>query len=124
MLLFNVAIEAIQPQVWRAFLNGMQEYVAGRQHDLKPWLFASVMLLLWLARGGNSMWNGLLRTRLSQKVVFDIRCAVYNAIQRHSFSFHSRTNTGELISLATTDIGRLQQFWQAMLYTNIEVFIV
>jgi ATP-binding cassette subfamily B protein len=124
MLLVNVGIEAIQPQIARAFLNGMQDAVAGRRPDFQPWLFGAAILLLWLVRSGNSMGSGMLRTRLSQKVVFDIRCAVYNAIQRHSFSFHARTNTGELISRSTTDIGRLQNFWQAMLYTNIEVFIV
>lgn len=125
MLLVNVAIEAIQPQVARGFLNGLQSFVADPTNiDFKPWHFGLAILALWLVRGSNSMCAGILRTKLSQSVVFDIRTAVYNALQCHSFSFHDRTNTGELISRSTTDIGRLQQFWQAMLYTNIEVFVV
>lgn len=125
LLLVNVGIEAVQPQVARAFLNGLQQYVAAPVGmEFHPWTYALMIIGLWLVRGSNSMVSGILRTRLSQRVVFDIRSAVYDALQRLSFRFHDRSNTGELISRATTDIGRLQNFWQAMLYSNIEVFVV
>jgi len=125
MLLVNVAVEAIHPQVARLFLNGLQDHMKGPLASaFSPWLFGLFVLGLWLVRGVNNMVQGVLRSKLSHDVVFDIRSAVFNAIQRHSFSFHDRSNTGELISRSTTDIRRLQHFWQAMLYTNIEVFLV
>lgn len=125
MLLLNVCLEAVQPQIARGFLNGLQSHLTDPVgSDYRPWIFALAIIALWVMRGANSMVSGILRSKLSHNVVFDIRSAVYNALQRHSFSFHDRSNSGELISRATTDIRRLQNFWHAMLYTNIEVFIV
>src|ERR1043165_380056 len=124
ILLLNVGIEATQPRISGAFLDGLQTYAKSPTGpDFHPWTFAFLIIGLWTIRAGNGMVSGTLRTKLSQSVEADIRASVYSALQRHPFSFHDRVNTGELISRATTDISRLQGFWQAMLYTNIEVFV-
>jgi len=52
----------------------------------------------------------------SQKVVYDIRNDIFKAIQRQSFAFFDRTQTGQLMSRATTDVDRIRGFlgWQIM----------
>lgn len=52
----------------------------------------------------------------SQKVVYDIRNDIFRAIQRQSFAFFDRTQTGQLMSRATTDVDRIRAFlgWQIM----------
>jgi len=56
----------------------------------------------------------------SQKVVYDIRNDIFRAIQRQSFTFFDRTQTGQLMSRATTDVDRIRGFlgWQVMGLVN------
>ncbi|MFN8497712.1 MAG: ABC transporter ATP-binding protein [Anaerolineae bacterium] len=48
--------------------------------------------------------------RLSQDIAFDMRNQLYDKIQRLSFSYHDRTQTGELISRGTSDIEQIMRF--------------
>ncbi len=48
--------------------------------------------------------------RLSQDIAFDMRNQLYDKIQRLAFSFHDRTQTGELISRGTSDIEQIMRF--------------
>ncbi|MFN8471315.1 MAG: ABC transporter ATP-binding protein [Anaerolineae bacterium] len=48
--------------------------------------------------------------RLSQDIAFDMRNQLYDKIQHLSFSFHDRTQTGELISRGTSDIEQIMRF--------------
>src|SRR5262249_36001771 len=53
----------------------------------------------------------------------DIRSAIYNALQRLAFTYHDKTNTGELISRATTDVWRLQDFLPACLLLSVDIVV-
>jgi ATP-binding cassette subfamily B protein len=53
----------------------------------------------------------------------DIRAATYNALQRLAFTYHDRANSGELISRATTDIWRLQDFLFACLLLTVDIIV-
>jgi len=46
----------------------------------------------------------------SHRVVYDIRNDLYKAVQRQSFAFFDRTETGQIMSRATTDIDRIRGF--------------
>ncbi len=50
----------------------------------------------------------------SQKVVYEVRNDAFKSIQRQSFGFFDKVNTGQLMSRATTDAERIGQFlgWQ------------
>src|SRR5262249_36214693 len=58
-----------------------------------------------------------------QRTLGDIRSAVYNALQRLAFTYHDRANSGELISRATTDIWRLQDFLFACLLLTVDITV-
>ena len=47
---------------------------------------------------------------VSQRVSFDIRADLYKSLMEQSFSFYDRTRTGQLMTMATSDIGQLQVF--------------
>ncbi len=51
----------------------------------------------------------------------DLRAAYFDAVQRLSFAYHDRTNTGELISRGISDIARLQEFLFACLFLGIDI---
>ena len=46
----------------------------------------------------------------SQKVIYDVRNDLFRALQRQSFAFYDRMQTGQLMSRATTDVNRIRWF--------------
>ncbi len=47
---------------------------------------------------------------IGQKVAFDLRNRIYDRIQRLSFAFHDKAQTGQLMSRATQDVEAVQTF--------------
>jgi ATP-binding cassette subfamily B protein len=46
----------------------------------------------------------------SQNVAYDMRNALYDKIQKLSFGYHDRAQTGQLLTRATSDVDRVQMF--------------
>ncbi|MHB8700501.1 MAG: ABC transporter ATP-binding protein [Nitrososphaerales archaeon] len=47
---------------------------------------------------------------LGQKMIYDMRNAIFSKIQSQSFSFHDRNETGELMARATGDVEAVRRF--------------
>lgn len=54
-----------------------------------------------------SVWQTYLSTSVGQRVMHDLRAAVYRHLQRMSLAFFTRTRTGEIQSRIANDIGGL-----------------
>jgi ATP-binding cassette subfamily B multidrug efflux pump len=54
--------------------------------------------------------RGYLAARASQGVAYDLRNALYAHIQRLSFSYHDKAQTGQLLTRATSDVELVQMF--------------
>ena len=63
-----------------------------------------------VARGLFAYGQGFLGERLSQSVAFELRNEIYARVQRLSFSYHDRNQTGQLMIRATDDVERLRMF--------------
>lgn len=61
-----------------------------------------------LARGVLNFAQGYLTEWISQYVAYDFRNAIYQKLQRLSFSYHDRAQTGQLLSRATSDVERIR----------------
>ncbi len=61
-------------------------------------------------RGIFTYGHNYLSEATSQKTVYDIRNAIYDRLQRLSFAYHDRTQTGELMSRATADVEAIRMF--------------
>jgi ATP-binding cassette subfamily B multidrug efflux pump len=57
-----------------------------------------------------SYLQGFLAARASQGVAYDLRNALYAHIQRLSFGYHDRAQTGQLITRATSDVELVRMF--------------
>lgn len=62
--------------------------------------------------------------RLSMTMVYYIREAVYDKIQRVGFSFHDRVSTGQLINRALTDLQNVRAFIQTALLVTLEIALI
>jgi ATP-binding cassette subfamily B protein len=71
---------------------------------------ALTVLGLYVLRGIAAYFNSYLGEYLSQHVAYDLRNALYSRIQSLSFSFHDKSQTGQLMSRVTADVETSRQF--------------
>ena len=71
---------------------------------------AGLILGVAAARGLFSFFQLYGSERLSHSIAYDMRNQLYNKIQHLPFAFHDRTQTGELMSRATSDVEQIMRF--------------
>lgn len=94
----------------------------GRHGDL-IWLAIAVVAAGAL-RGLSAFGNNYLSEVVSQKTAYDIRNALYNKLQRLSFSFYDRAQTGELMSRGTADVEAIRIFLGRGLLGLLQIVIL
>src|SRR5205085_7950017 len=122
LLLINIAIEMTLPQILGSAITGLRDAAAGKG-DFPLDIYVQIFVALVLIRGGVGFILGPIRNRVSQRTLGDIRAAIYDAVQRLSFTYHDKSNSGELISRSTTDVWRLQDFFYACLFLSVDIAI-
>jgi ATP-binding cassette, subfamily B, multidrug efflux pump len=63
-----------------------------------------------LARGLFTFLQGYLAERASQGVAYDLRDALFERIERLSFSYYDRVQTGQLVTRLTSDVEQIRAF--------------
>jgi ATP-binding cassette subfamily B multidrug efflux pump len=122
LLLVNIAIEMSLPQLLGSAITNLRWHVEwGAAFALGS--YVQLFLSLILIRSGIGFILGPARNRLVHLTLGDIRAAIYDAIQRLTFKYHDKSNTGELVSRSTTDVGRLQEFFFACLLLSFDIVV-
>ena len=119
LLLVNIGIELALPQLLGNAITRLQDPVAARNYPL-AWsvgVFSGLVLFRTLV----GLVLGPIRNRTAITTLGDIRAAVYDSLQRKSFGWHDNARTGELISRAVTDVGRLQELLFVCLLFSVDV---
>lgn len=138
-LLISVGAQLVVPQLLQNLVDTITNGVTARQIGRVPAALqaAALSLLGWtteeLARyqtGAEAalIWGGLLivafavarglfafsqsymSEKLSQSLAFDFRNEIYAKLQRLSFSYHDRNQTGQLMIRATDDVEKVRLF--------------
>src|SRR6266511_1504299 len=68
------------------------------------------LVVLAFVRGLFTFLQAYLAERASQGVAFDLRDALFAQIQRLSFSYYDRAQTGQLVTRATNDVEQVRTF--------------
>ena len=71
-------------------------------------LLALAMIVVAVANSSFSVSQTYVSTKVGQRVMHDLRTAVYSHLQRMSLAFFTRTRTGEVQSRIANDIGGMQ----------------
>ncbi len=71
---------------------------------------AALIVLLQTGRGAATYGQSYVGEYLSQHAAYDLRNRLYRQIQSLSFSFHDRSQTGQLMSRATADVENARLF--------------
>jgi ATP-binding cassette, subfamily B, bacterial len=103
MIIVAAGVSMLSPFLLRRALD-----VGLFQHD-NAVLTACVLGMIGVALFTNaaSVWQTYLSNMVGQRVMHDLRAAVYQHLQRMSLAFFTRTRTGEVQSRIANDIGGL-----------------
>ncbi|XVJ70434.1 MAG: ABC transporter ATP-binding protein [Rhizobacter sp.] len=106
-VLVYTAIQVCIPLTVRYAVDGM----IGQTH----WLLRDVLLVFALLIALNSAFNFLqewVAARLAQRVIFDLRRAMFDHLQKVSLATLDRTQVGRLMSRLAGDVNALQEFME------------
>ena len=122
LLLINISIEMTLPQIIGNAITNLRWHMEWGA-EFPRLKFVGLFVTLVLIRTVIGHVLGPTRNRLVQYTLSDVRNAIYDAMQRLSFSYHDKTSSGELISRSTTDVWRLQEFFFASLLMAIDIAV-
>jgi ATP-binding cassette subfamily B protein len=74
------------------------------------WYMGLGIVALGLLRAVFTFGQNYISVYVGQKVALDLRNRLYDRIQRLSFAFHDKAQTGQLMSRATQDVEAVQTF--------------
>lgn len=83
-----------------------------------------IVIAFAIARGLFAFTENYLAQTLSQNIAFELRNDLFAKIQRLSFSYHDKNQTGQLMIRATDDVERLRLFIGQGLIMALEAFIL
>lgn len=82
------------------------------------------IIVFAVSRGLFSFIQGYMAERLSQSVAFDFRNELFAKIQRLSFSYHDRNQTGQLMIRATDDVEKVRLFVGQGLLLSLQALVI
>ncbi|MGI8507471.1 MAG: ABC transporter ATP-binding protein [Solirubrobacteraceae bacterium] len=103
MIVFSSGLSMISPFLLRAVLD---KGIFRHETTLLSELVAG-MIAIAIATAAFNVWQTYLSNSIGQRVMHDLRAAVYRHLQRMSLAFFTRTRTGEVQSRIANDIGGL-----------------
>ena len=104
LIALSAGISMISPFLLRSLLDTA---IPHKDTTLLTWLVAG-MIAVSIATGVLGVGQTWLSNVVGQRVMHDLRAAVYRHLQRLSLAFFTRTRTGEVQSRIANDIGGVQ----------------
>jgi ATP-binding cassette, subfamily B, bacterial len=103
MIVFSAGLGMVQPFLLRAVLD---KGIFGHNSTLLTELVLA-MIAIAIINAAFNVWQTYLSNQVGQRVMHDLRAAVYRHLQKMSLAFFTRTRTGEVQSRIANDIGGL-----------------
>lgn len=127
MNLYLRALRYVKPYILRGICAGICTIVAAGGTAYLPWIIKDMVdqvleekntemlnyiaisiIVVFIIRGFFYYGQSYLMNYVGQRVVIDIRKAVFEKLQRLSMSFYDRNKTGTIMSYVTNDVNALQ----------------
>jgi ATP-binding cassette subfamily B protein len=91
--------------------NGAAAALAITHGNLRTLLIAAGLITAAAAaRGIFQFWQSYTSEWVSQRIAYDIRNDIYNHLQRMSFAYHDKAQTGQIMQRATQDVEGVRMF--------------
>ena len=92
------------------FVGHVVDEALARQQMQTLFFYVGLILAATLVKGIFTFGQVFLAEYLSQRTCFDLRNRIFNQYQRLSFAYHDRSQTGQLMSRATSDVEQIRFF--------------
>src|SRR3990172_2711218 len=89
----------------------VDHHLVARDATVALWVIALGFVGLAAVEGSASFMSGRLASLTAEGVARRLRNYLYNHIQHLSFTYHSKTETGELIQRSTSDVDAMRRFF-------------
>jgi len=119
------AIQAMHGLSAVAQAGGLLKWMMGTETVVKQLRFVialltGLMILTVVLRYLREVAN----VKMSMNLVYYIREAVYDKLQRVGFGFHDAISTGQLINRALSDLQNVRMFVQTAIVTTLEIVLI
>jgi len=105
-LLVVTAANLATPQLVQLAIDG-----GLKRNSPRVILYAVVgLVVISIVRGLSTFLQGYLAERASQGVAYDLRDALFTRLERLSFSYYDRVQTGQLLTRLTNDVEQVRTF--------------
>lgn len=122
LLLVIIGLELVLPQIIGHWIDHIKSATA-KDIATSSFAIAALFLTLGLIREVLRYILGPTRNRLIHRSLCDIRIDFFDSLQRQGFPYHGKANTGDLISRATSDVGKLQGFFFACMFMSVDIVV-
>jgi ATP-binding cassette, subfamily B, bacterial len=106
-IILAALVGTLPPLVFKALIDNALP-PGHRDPALVNWLFGAAIAVA-VAITGLNLLNRWLGSRIGEGLIFDLRVALYDHVQRMPIAFFTRTQTGALMSRLSTDVLGAQQ---------------
>ncbi len=118
-----IAMTAFQLVVPRLLGDAIDTAVsAGERTTLV--IYAVAIVVVAALRGAAGFGNRYFGEVFSQKMSYDIRNAIYDKLQRLSFSYYDKRQTGEIMSRGTVDVEAVRMFFANGMTTMLQMIFM
>lgn len=107
----SLAIAAIAKTLTYLLLRDFADNALETEGGLPLYYFALGFIVLAVFEAFFTFTNGRLAARASEGIILRLRNYLFDHIQRLSFTYHDRTQTGELIQRSTSDVDAVRRFF-------------
>ncbi len=108
----SLAVAALAKTTTYLLLRYLVDNVLGKNQALITLaMIAAGFILLALVEGGFSFLSGRLASLTAEGVTLRMRTYLFDHIQRLTFTYHDKTQTGELIQRSTSDVDAIRRFY-------------
>jgi ATP-binding cassette, subfamily B, multidrug efflux pump len=125
MLLVPQVIQQVIDGIVGGLIAAAQRQPGAIESAERGLCWSAVFIALFaLARGLFAFAQAFTSERVSQRIAFDFRNDLYAKIQGLSFSYHDRTQTGQLMVRATDDVEKLRAFLGQGLLMTAQALVI
>jgi ATP-binding cassette, subfamily B, bacterial len=96
------AVVVVPPLLFRAVIDAMSSPAPDSARRIT--LFALAAIAVSVVAAGLSLGQRYLAAWIGEQLIFDLRCALFDHVQRMPLAFFTRTQTGSLISRLNNDV--------------------
>src|SRR5919205_2165529 len=108
LVLFLIALSAVISLASPFLLSRVLDHAIPSRDKAELTLLVAGMIAVSISTGALGVAQTWLSNVVGQRVMHDLRSAVYRHLQRLSLAFFTRTRTGEVQSRIANDIGGVQ----------------